>query len=150
MPRFEDKALGIVRREGQTEPKPPGMDGEPSAGGGPGELRPQCRFLGRGVVEGAAGMMFAVTRGGDSGEDGSDSLSGGEFSPDDLCLAFDPAKARLGRSVIPSISAAACNRCQTVAAGEIRRTLLPSESTAMVTSPVSCASSSGARLRRPA
>jgi hypothetical protein len=42
-------------------------------------------------------MMFAVTRGGDSGEDGSDSLSGGEFPPDDLCLAFDPAKARLGQ-----------------------------------------------------
>ena len=94
MPRFVGNAVGIFARERQVKSEGGGALRKPGEGGREREACGERRVVGRGDINGAAGVVFAETGGGDEGENFIEGASGGEMGADDRGLARDAAEAR--------------------------------------------------------
>ena len=96
VPRLVSDAVGIVAWERKVKTKRRGLVRKPGEGGGEGEAFGERRIVGRGDVDGAAGVVFAVAGRSDEGENLIDGAASGEVRADDFGLTGDAAEARDG------------------------------------------------------
>lgn len=93
MPRLENNPVQIFLRVREMKVIPRRLGDQPPIGRAIGKARLEDGRARSPEVEGAAGVMLAVARGGEAGEDIGQGPAGGEFLADDRGLAVDTAKA---------------------------------------------------------
>src|SRR5688572_10833892 len=94
VPWLVDQAVGIISRETQAKTERASMAIEPGECLGFSERFFERQFAGGADVDGATGVMLAVSGRGHGLEDHLDFLTESEFAADDFYLAFDAAKTR--------------------------------------------------------
>ena len=99
MPGLESDMVGVILREGEVKSELGSLCLEPGECGCHGKGILKRRLAGRSDVDCAAGVVLAVTGGGDQAQDVFDLLAAIQLSADDFDLAGDTSKTRQGQEL---------------------------------------------------